>query len=143
MTTKRQEQEALNQIRGILESLDKDSWLNWAFDGCVEMAQRNLDEDSANSMMEQRDNAREQVEDLESKLEDKKESVKELREILKETREHEHRLVDKLNDFEATNDSLWEQVVGLQDKADEQAQTIIELKAKLYDHMMKEAERGE
>lgn len=140
MTTKKQEQEALDKIREILEGLDRDSWLNWAFDGCVEMAQRNLDEDSANSMKEQRDNARTKVEELESDVEFYKGQMDYWKQAYKECRESKNKLIDTVNGQEEKMDSLWEKIESKDDKIDEQAQTIIELKAELYDYMKKEAE---
>ena len=140
MTTKKQEQEALDKIREILEGLDRDSWLNWAFDGCVDMAQRNLFEDSANSMMEQRDTARAKVEELEADIEVERFNLREHKKMLEEARA-------SIRDWEKHNENMWERFEALrekkealQDKADEQAQTIIELKAELYDYMKKEAE---
>lgn len=49
MTTKQQEREALQKIIKIIESLGEDSYLSFAFDGALEDAERNIDEDAAYS----------------------------------------------------------------------------------------------
>ena len=55
MKTKKQEREALQKIEAIIESMGKDSYIGMAFAGCCEMAADNIENDFANSMMEQRD----------------------------------------------------------------------------------------
>ena len=50
MTTKKEEREALELIRNILANLDSDGYLNTAFEGCLEMAEENIENDWACSM---------------------------------------------------------------------------------------------
>ena len=47
MTTKEQERKALEQIKKILGTLDPDGWVNIAFDGVVEQAEENINNDFA------------------------------------------------------------------------------------------------
>jgi hypothetical protein len=48
--TKAQEREALEEIRAIIESLGEGSYLATAFDGCIEDAENNIEDDAAYSM---------------------------------------------------------------------------------------------
>ena len=57
MTTKAQEQAALDQIRAILATLEHGSYARRAFEGCSELAQENIDNDWTTSMKELRDTA--------------------------------------------------------------------------------------
>lgn len=61
MTTKEQERTALNKIRNILGTLDADGWVNTAFKGVCDIAERNIDNDYADSPVER-------VEDLAEEL---------------------------------------------------------------------------
>ena len=49
MSTKQEEREALQKIIKIIESLGEDSYLSFAFDGALEDAERNINEDAAYS----------------------------------------------------------------------------------------------
>ena len=50
MTTKQQEREILAQIAALIESAGPDSYIGMAFEGCVEMAESNIENDFGNSM---------------------------------------------------------------------------------------------
>ena len=50
MTTKQQEREILSQIAALIESAGPDSYIGMAFEGCVEMAESNIENDFGNSM---------------------------------------------------------------------------------------------
>lgn len=50
MTTKEKERKALDQIESILNTLDEDSWVRTAFEGCTEDARENIENDFALSM---------------------------------------------------------------------------------------------
>ena len=52
MTTKAQEQAALDQICSILATLEPGSYVRRAFEGCTELAQENIDNDWGSSMKE-------------------------------------------------------------------------------------------
>ena len=47
MTTKEQERKALAQIRKIVEGLGENSYLSFAFEGCFEKAEENIENDFA------------------------------------------------------------------------------------------------
>ncbi len=63
MTTKAQEQAALDQIRTILATLEPGSYVRTAFEGCSELAQDNIDNDWGTSMKELRDTADQRAEE--------------------------------------------------------------------------------
>ena len=50
MTTKEKELKALQEIKKIVSELGEDSYLSFAFDGCFELAQENIENDFACSM---------------------------------------------------------------------------------------------
>ena len=50
MTTKEQELKALEKIKKIVEELGEDSYIGMALDGCFEIAEDNINNDSACSM---------------------------------------------------------------------------------------------
>ncbi len=63
MTTKAQEQAALNKICAILATLEPGSYVRTAFEGCPELAQENIDNDWTSSMKELRDTADKRAEE--------------------------------------------------------------------------------
>lgn len=92
MTTKEQERKALAQIEKILGTLDRDSWVNTAFAGCVEDARENIKNDFANS-------AKERAEHYEKKYNEAKQEAKEAREALEAM---QARTIDT-----KTRDTIW------------------------------------
>ena len=75
MTTKEQERSALNKIRSILGTLDSDSWVNTAFKGVCDIAERNIEDDFADSPVER-------VGELERELAEYEEELAEARKKL-------------------------------------------------------------
>ena len=162
--TKAEEYEALSQIRGILKDFDpEDTYIGKAFEGCVEQAKENIDNDrmcSFRSRYENRDRDAaklyEKLTEVTKKLRESEEArvdlVKELnqkddtiarlnamnedagKEMSNMTNERiklrreEHELRCKLAEATETSDGL--------------KQTILELKAKLYDMMAGEGVKG-
>ena len=61
----------LNEIKEILEGLGEDSYCAWAFEGCVEDAEENIDSDSAVSMSGRWENEREAHEKTRKSLTEK------------------------------------------------------------------------
>lgn len=72
MTTKTQELEALGKIRKILGTLDSDSWVNTAFKGVCDIAERNIEDDSADSPVER-------VVQLEGEIEENRKELEEMK----------------------------------------------------------------
>lgn len=62
MTTKEQERKALEQIKKIIDGLGADSYISMAFDGCVEDAEMNIENDFGCSMKQRYEKARDDAE---------------------------------------------------------------------------------
>ena len=75
MTSKEQERKALEKIRKIIAELGADSYIGIAFDGCIEDAEENIENDWACSM-------KERVETLERNLQGERERIANLLEII-------------------------------------------------------------
>lgn len=149
MKTKKQEREALQKIEAIIESMGKDSYIGMAFAGCCEMAADNIENDFANSMMEQRDyEAMEgyKKDKIISKLEDEKKTAEARADLEERTaiqwKEDCERWEDRYNrefsrreEAEATGSRLVDEKVSLEQKLEEAKREIVELKAKLYDFL--------
>ena len=52
MMTKEQEREVLKKIKELIDSTGADSYIEAAFDGCVELAEENITNDFLNSLKE-------------------------------------------------------------------------------------------
>lgn len=66
--SKRQEREALDQIRAIVDALGSDSYLATAFSGCFELAEENIENDFALSMKDRAESAKREADELREKL---------------------------------------------------------------------------
>lgn len=82
MTTKDQERQAIEKIRKIVEGLGENSYVGFAMDGILELAEDNIREDTAYSMKEraeiaQKDarKAEKENKDLKAEIEDLKKTV--------------------------------------------------------------------
>lgn len=82
MTTKEQERQAIEKIRKIVEGLGENSYVGFAMDGILELAEDNIREDTAYSMKEraeiaQKDarKAEKENKDLKAEIEDLKKTV--------------------------------------------------------------------
>lgn len=62
--TKEQERKALAQIKKIVESLGKDSYIGTAFEGCFEIAEENIENDFACSMKQRAEKAAAEAEEF-------------------------------------------------------------------------------
>lgn len=67
MITKKQERKALEEIKGIVESLGADSYIATAFEGCFEIAEQNINNDFACSMKQKYEAANEKAVKFEAK----------------------------------------------------------------------------
>ena len=75
MTTKEQERKALEQIKKILATLDPVGWVNIAFEGCVQDAEENIENDFALSMNGRWQHSEQEVEALKANLSEAKEQA--------------------------------------------------------------------
>lgn len=79
MTTKDQERQAIEKIRKIVEGLGENSYVGFAMEGVLELAEENIREDTACSMKERAEIAWERADkenkDLKKEVEDLKKTV--------------------------------------------------------------------
>ena len=147
MTTKEQERKALAQIRKIVEGLGSNSYVGTAFEGCFEIAEENIEYDFGCSMKQEIESYEKQIrqyKDIRDKLVEENREIKTAYEALKSTRDSEisltnHNLeIAKKNAETAANWYAEEskKATALEAQVKEQAQTILELKARLYDYMV-------
>ena len=92
MTTKDQERQAIEKIRKIVEGLGENSYVGFAMEGVLELAEDNIREDTACSMKksaeiawERADKAETENKDLKKEVEDLKKTVEKVHIILKRT----------------------------------------------------------
>lgn len=144
MSTKEQERKALEQIRKIVDSLDAGSYIGFAFEGCFELAEENIENDFACSMKDQRDDARQECEMLRGKLAKMIDRAKEQEasvSIANRRAEESQRVADSLRKraelAERTMRDEADRAGRLAEKYKRQTEEIITLKAKLYDLMTK------
>jgi chromosome segregation ATPase len=133
--TKEQERKALEQIRKIVEGLGADSYIGMAFEGCFEIARDNIENDWGCSMKQRALEAEEKAVHLEDIVdayergeEKTQEEIAGLREQLEVVRNQQ-----KESDNQITQ--MWNKYREQEDRAEAAEQTIIQLKAKLYDLM--------
>lgn len=151
MTSKNQEREVLKKIRKIVEELGEDSYVGTTFEGAWELAEENIENDFASSCAyfigmtgEHEKTIRRLTEEADSKekrlcqvLEEKDREIEALKSKIEEQEERirsEHRRAleetSKNGKFEGT-------VRTLEAELHDRDMTIMELKAKLYDMMVK------
>lgn len=151
--TKDQEREALEKIRAILDTLGPDSYVGTAFEGCLQDAEENIENDWACSM-------KGRIDDLDQENTKLKAKVKELEDKLAESEKNYEAAMDAAhmiaNEKETEIASLKAQVSSLaetgrwnaercdevrseawdlQKRAEKAEAEVIRLKAKLYDYM--------
>ena len=159
--TKNEEYEALIQIRGILKDFDpEDTYIGKAFEGCVEQAKENLRNDwmlSFRSRYENRDRDAAKLDEklagVTKKLRESEEARVDLVRQLNQKDDTIARYVDvvqgkdreisRLNGVINNKDAAYTDLEGMLEEAQSQTrQTILELKAKLYDMMTGEEVNG-
>ena len=148
--TNEQEREALRKIREILEGFDpEDTYIGKAFEGCVEQAEENLRRDWMLGYKDRYDRVSEQfhavnarIMDVTKKLRESEEARVNLTEALNQKDDAIARLTDannQLSEVSAQRDIDRQEMLCRFEAEKAQnlylKQTIIELKAKLYDMM--------
>lgn len=93
MTTKDQERQAIEKIRKIVEGLGENSYVGFAMEGVLELAEDNIREDTAYSMKENAEIAWERADKAEKENKDLKKEV----EDLKKTVEKRGTTISELN----------------------------------------------
>ena len=162
--TKNEEYDALVQIRGILKDFDpENTYIGKAFEGCVELAKENIDNDwmlSLRSRYENRDRDAAKLDEILTKTTEKLRESEEARvDLTKELNRKDdtvarledakdqlsgeiNRLIRTLDHKNAACTDLEGRLAEAKETADDLRQTILELKAKLYDMMVREEVKG-
>ena len=159
--TKTEEYDALIQIRGILKDFDpEDTYVGKAFEGCVEQATENLNNDkmvSFRSRYENRDRDAAKLDEILTKTTNKLRESEEARvDLVKELNQKndtiaryidvvqgKDREISRLNGVINDKDAAYTDLEGRLEEVQIQfRQTILELKAKLYDMITREEVKG-
>jgi predicted RNase H-like nuclease (RuvC/YqgF family) len=140
MTTKQQERDALQKIREILETLDADGYVRTAFDGVLDIAETNIENDWACSLKEQVESARAGESDWKEKY---GRTLEDLRAANSRIAEIEENLVQAevtIEDLSRTNQRLSDEVCNGSRELENAQHRIMMLKADLYDYMTEKKE---
>jgi len=148
--TKKEEYEALDRIRGILKDFDpEETYVGKVFEGCIEQAEENLRNDwmlswKGRYLDEQLKNYRlsDKVEALMKTLNQKDDAIARYVGVV----QGKDREISRLNGVINNKDAAYTDLEGRLEEAQRQIgdlrQTILELKAKLYDMMTREEVKG-
>ena len=148
MATKDQERKALAQIRKIVEGLGEGSYLSFAFEGCWEKAEENIENDFACSMKQEvtalEERIEKQAKDIEllthqkeflsGKLETAEKDAKQYFQDALSRTQAIHQMEEDYAKMQKENDALTDEVKCLKE---DYADQIIRLKARLFDLMDK------
>lgn len=138
MATKAEERKALEQIKKIVEGLGgADSYIGTAFEGCFEIARDNIDNDWACSMRQRAESAEEKVQCREAELADKEKELKELRKADEKLAGNHHRLLEDFEKMRIARIEAENKAGFAESLAATLENEVIQLKAKLYDLMVK------
>lgn len=155
MTTKEQERKALEQIRKIIAGLGDLSYIGTALEGCLEIADQNIEYDFADSMKGRVEIADKKVKELTSQIEHlqgvRQHIEKQLQDMTKQSEQNFQSACDKATEIRdlkgqleaaqnratEAEEAITEVTAKAQQTIDRQADEIIRLKAKLYDLMTK------
>lgn len=151
--TKDQEREALEKIKAILDTLGPDSYVGTAFEGCLEIAEENIENDFACSMKQrveavavENTRLKEKVKELEDKLAESEkdyEAAHAAAHLVADEKDAEiqrlkaqvQELSEKLASAEEALEDANEEAGNAEARSGEAQAEIIRLKAKLYDYM--------
>ena len=148
--TKNEEYDALVQIRGILKGFDpEDTYIGKAFEGCVEQAEENIRNDWMLSWKHRYEAKADSVDgilnantELKRALNQKDDTIARLEDAKDQLSGEINRLIRTLDHKNAACTDLEGRLEREKETADYLRQTILELKAKLYDMMVKEEVKG-
>lgn len=146
IATKDQEREALNKIVKIIESLGEGSYIDIAFEGCIELARENIENDSMVSMKQKFEYSQKSLDEYLKELDkvtDQKErfsrEVHKLNEKLDKKDERIKELLQDQNELSEYITKLHNEIADFKDQINATKQENLELKAKLYDILIKTA----
>ncbi len=144
MTTKDQERKALAQIKKIIAGLGEESYIGRAFEGCIEMAQNNIENDWWDSMKSTIEMKEDAIRSLKKQLEDQavekgaevKTLLKQVK-VYKEDRDALNERIEKIIESKkAANEAAiknWNMFREQEDKVEALELEVIKLKARLFD----------
>ena len=145
MTTKEQERKALEQIRKIVDSLGEDSYIGTAFEGCFEIAERNIDNDFGCSMKQRAESAEKKAEEFRRAADYEASETEKARTEAEEAKTENEQLKRQLdsqrqiiNNIEAETVELQKMFRETEGKLKSAKEQIIRLKARLFDLIDKE-----
>ena len=136
--TKDMEREQLRKIQALIDETEPNSYIRFAFAGCVRMAEENIEFDFCNSfpdMIEYRDK---KLEDALRDAEEKKNRVAKLEQRVSEMEAEIAVLKEERDNWENEADDAGRLYVCLETECQEKDTEIVRLKAELYDYMRKE-----
>lgn len=151
MTTKEQERKALEQIKKIVAGLGDGSYIGTAFEGCFEVAETNIENDWACSFKQQIESLEERNESqakdierllgvkehLEKKVDDQIQQTNRNWQLSEENAEDARMWLKRAEDRQKKIDELAASVADKDKVLAERDFEIMQLKAKLYDLMVK------
>lgn len=148
--TNAQEREALAKIREILEGFDpEDTYIGKAFEGCIEQAEENLRNDWMLSWKHRYEAKANSVEgilnantELKRALNQRDDTIARLNAMNEDAGKEMSSMTNELMKLRREEHELRCKLVEATETADGLKQTILELKAKLYDMMVREEVSG-
>lgn len=135
MTTKEQERETLKKIEALINSTEAHSYIRTAFDGCIEDAKENIENDFALSWKDRAINAGEKIAEQAQKLQEAEKAVKDATDRATFYANEQQRTLENNKRWQAAHEELTKRAEEQKAKIEEQAAEILKLKAKLYDFM--------
>ena len=145
MTSKEMERKALEQIKKIVADLGEDSYIGTALEGCLEIAEENINNDWACSMKQRwaaaekaSDARKERIKTLETQVANAKELDKRSNENYVALEQKYGKLKEQYDDMEDRYCAANEQLSDFNDQINEKDAEILKLKAKLYDLIVKD-----
>lgn len=154
---KQREREAFESIKNIVKSLGDDSYIAIALEGCLEDAERNIDDDAAYSMKNRPESAENKIRQGEAErqsirhdLERHHRRIESLRHKLSDSREMceqkdaeiaklKSRINELLEDAKRGADYIFvenNRICELKRRAEDAESGVVRLKAKLYDALI-------
>lgn len=137
MATKQQERDAIKKIEGIVKSLGPDSYVGTAMKGVLEIAEQNIEYDFADNLADRAEVATQKAEECAEKARVSKAASEAFKAQLEATEErHKKDLATAKCNAERKSEEL---ISGKDAELAAAQQTIINLKAELYDYIMRAA----
>jgi len=140
MTTKAQEREALQKIAEILSTLDADGYVRTAFDGVLDIAETNIENDWACSLKERLDSAMAELNRFRTANIDLCDTLQTGRARIAELEEQLVQAEATIEDLSRSNQRLSAEVCNGSRELENAQHRIMMLKADLYDYMTEKKE---